>query len=49
MIGIMVFYYLLAFFILGIILSYKYKGNKTAQEKYQNNLSSIKKIDIITW
>tara|TARA_Y100000768_G_scaffold332321_1_gene271902 strand:- start:24 stop:290 length:267 start_codon:yes stop_codon:yes gene_type:complete len=38
MIGIMVFYSLLAFFILGIILSYKYKGNKTAQEKYQKNL-----------
>ena len=30
--------FILFFFILGIILSYKYKGNKTAQEKYQKNL-----------
>tara|TARA_B100000927_G_scaffold226673_1_gene186377 strand:+ start:16476 stop:16904 length:429 start_codon:yes stop_codon:yes gene_type:complete len=30
--------FILFFFILGIILSYKYKGNKTAEEKYQKNL-----------
>lgn len=30
--------FILFFSILGIILSYRYKGNKTSQEKYQKNL-----------
>ena len=30
--------FILFFSILGIILFYRYKGNKTSQEKYQKNL-----------
>lgn len=30
--------FILFFFILGIILFYRYKGNKTSQERYQKNL-----------
>jgi len=33
-----IFLFILFFLILGIILFYRYKGNKTSQEKYQKNL-----------
>ncbi len=36
--------FILFFLILGIILFYRYKGNKTSQEKYQKNLQDKKYI-----